>query len=176
MDISTLSYLTGGMDMGNSIANALSDLAESSFTAQQYRFNQQIAGLQSEEALDQGKEQQQVSQERTAELGGQQKAAQAASGVNVNSGSALITRRQTGEIGGLDFTTIGNNAFLKSLGFKIQGLNDAGQAGMAQLAGTNKAMNDLQAGSQELFQNVMKGIDYENFPPGSTSESNLVNP
>ena len=153
--------LAGGVgELAGSFANAFADISQSNFIAQQFQLNEQLAGVQSQEAIDQGKVEQQVSQEKTAALGGQQVAAEAAQGVNVHGGTAEITREQTGEIGGLDYTTIGNNAFLKSLGYKIDAVNDQSQATMQQEAGSNKAANTLLGGGIDFYQSSIKASSY----------------
>ena len=171
MDVTTLNLLMGAVGAGNGIANAFADISQGNFIAQQFKFNQQIADIQGQEATLQGQEQQQVSQERTAELSGSQIGAEAAQGVDVHTGTSAITRQQTSEIGALDYLTIGNNAFLKTLGFKIQGVNDSTQAGMAQNAGQFKASQSLLGGAEELFQGTMKAIDYNQMPTNATTYS-----
>jgi len=167
MDIPLLQKLTGGVQLFDSFANAFADISQSNFIAQQFQMNEKLAGIQSEEALNQGREEQTVSQERTSQLSGSQKAAEAASGVDVNSGTPEITRQQTGEIGGLDYLTLGNNAFMKSLGYQIQGENMGTQAELEKNAGITKASNALLGGGEELYQTQLKAIAYDQFPPGA---------
>jgi hypothetical protein len=161
MNVDTLNEM-GGISQGlNSFANAFSEISQSDFIAQQFKFNEQLAGIQSEEAITQGTTEQEISQEKNAQLSCQQVVAEAAQGVDVHTGTAELTRQQTGEIGGKDYLTLGNNAFLKSLGYKIAGLNDESQAGMQQTAGINKAENTLLGGATEMFQSSMKAVAYD---------------
>lgn len=160
MDIALLSVLTGAGQMGNGIANAFAESSQSNFIAQQFKFNEDIAKIQTEEATLQGREEQQVSQERTAQLGGAQQAAEAAQGVDVTTGTPAITRFQTSEIGGLDYLTIGNNAFLKGMGYKISALNDQTQATLTEEEGANKSINSLFQGGEELYQGGIKAVAY----------------
>jgi hypothetical protein len=104
---------------------------------------------------------QQISQEKTAGLSGQQVAAEAAQGIDVHTGTAELTREQTGEIGSEDYLTIGNNAFLKGLGYKIEGVNAGASAAMEKEAGLNKAGNSLLGGSNDLYQAQIKAIAYD---------------
>jgi len=171
MDYGTLQAVEGGVDVLNSIVNATAEINQSDFISKQFQFNEHIAEIQSREAITQGRVEQQISQERTAQLHGEQVAAEAAQGVDVNSGTPAITRQQTAEIGGIDYLTLGNNAAMKALGFKIQGENAATQAGLETSAGFNKAGDTLLGGAEQLFQTQLKAIDYENFPTGPTSGS-----
>lgn len=164
MDIGLVDLLQGGIDLGNGIANAYADQSNANFIAQQFKFNSQISEIQGQEALEQGKFEQQLSQERTAQLSGQQQGAEAAQGVDVSTGTPAITRLQTGEIGGIDYATIGMNSYLKNLGYKIKGLNEKTQGEMEENAGKWKAGQDLLSGAQGLFQSGLKAWDYENHP------------
>ena len=153
--------LAGGVgQLADSFANAFADISQSDFIAQQFTLNEQLAGVQAKEAINQGKVEQEVSQEKTGQLSGEQIASEAAQGVSVHGGTAEITREQTGEIGGLDYTTIGNNAFLKSLGYKIDAVNNQSSATMQPEAGTNKAANSLLAGGIDFYQSSIKANSY----------------
>ena len=161
MNIDTLNILSGGDQMLNSFANAFSDISQSNYVAQQFKFNEQLAGIQSQEALTQGQTEQEISQEKNAQLSGQQVVAEAAQGVDVHSGTAEVTRQQTGEIGGKDYLTLGNNAFLKSIGYKIEGVNDQSESNMQTTAGVNKAAQSLLGGANDMFGSTMKAMAYD---------------
>ena len=169
MDVGLLQDLMGGTEVMNAAVNAFADQSQSDFISQQFTLNENIAKVQSQEAIDQGKVEQTISQQRTGQIGGAQKAAEAASGVDVKTGTPVTMREQTGEIGGLDYVTIGNNAMMKSLGFQIQAQNDNTNAALQKNAGTTKATQQLLGGGEDLFQSQLKAIDYENFPPGQSS-------
>lgn len=145
----------------SSFANAFADISQSNFIAEQFKMNEQMANIQAGEAITQGTIEQQVSQQKTGELSGEQKASEAAQGVEVHSGTAEITRSQTAEIGGEDYATIGNNAMMKALGFKINALNDKSQAEMETSAGINKAANTLLSGANEMYSSSMKAMSYD---------------
>lgn len=162
MNLDTLNVLTGVEALTGSFANAFADISQSNYVAQQFQFNEQIAKIQSEEAINAGTVEQEISQEKTGQLSGQQQASEAAQGVSVNSGTAVITRQQTSEIGGKDYLTIGNNAFLKSLGYQIQGVNDKSEAVMTKEAGVNKATNTLLGGANDFYRSTMKAVAYDN--------------
>lgn len=158
---STLMSAMGVVVAGDSIINALSEIDQANFASKQFEFNADIAKIQSEEAITQGKFEQQISQEKTAALSGQQQAAEAAQGGDIHTGTAEITRQQTGEIGGLDYLTIGNNAMMKAIGFEIQGVNDQTESWQAKNAGANKAMNSLLSGAEETMQMGFKAQSYD---------------
>jgi hypothetical protein len=63
---------------------------------------------------------------------GSVRAGLAASGVDVNSGSAADTQISEREIGQLDTATVANNAALKVYGYQMQGANFTAQRGRRQ--------------------------------------------
>lgn len=158
---STLMSMMGVEQGGQSLINALSDISEGNFAAQQFEFNEQMSKIQGEEAITQGQFEQQQIEQKTAQLSGQQVSAEAAQGVDVHTGTPQITRQQTGEIGGLDYLTIGNNTMMKALGYQIQGLNDQTSAWEAESAASNKAMNSLLSGAEETMQAGFKAQSYD---------------
>lgn len=146
---------------GQSLINALSDIDAGNFASKQFEFNEQLSKIEGEEAITQGQFEQQISQQKTAQLSGQQVAAEAAQGADVHTGTAEITRQQTGEIGGLDYLTIGNNAMMKALGYQIQGLNDQTNAWQEKQSADTKAMNSLLSGAESTLQMGFKAQSYD---------------
>jgi hypothetical protein len=65
---------------------------------------------------------------KTKQLVGQQRAAFAANGIDINDGSAAEVQEDTFYWGKVDEQTVRNNAFLESYGYKIQALNLRTQA------------------------------------------------
>ena len=137
-----------------------------------------MEGIQGNEAIEQGTVEQEISQQRTAELSGQQQVSETAQGIDVKSGTALATKQQTGDIGALDYLTIGNNAALKSLGFQMDATADNASGQMAKLGGNFKAGQSAYQGTVEMFTDTMKGLNEEQnslyandnslFPPTSS--------
>lgn len=104
---------------------------------------------------------------KTRAIVGAEKAAQAASGIDVNTGSAPDVRASTAEIGELDALTIRSNAARQAYGYDVAAVNDVAQARLlsaesaqARRAGIFGAVGSLlggasSAGSQYAqWQNV----------------------
>jgi hypothetical protein len=66
------------------------------------------------------------------------KAAQGASGIDVNSGSALNVQSSAREMGQLATETTMNNAQERAWGYRVQASNDVAQAEMDQMTGKNQ--------------------------------------
>jgi hypothetical protein len=150
--------IAGGGGLLSSISKADAIGQQSMFVQQQLKLNEELASIRSKQALRQGEFETTKMQEQTAQMVGGQRAASAASGVNVNTGTSKEIQKQTAEIGAKDFATIENNAFLKSLGFQIEGENESMKATQVGLASKNEQRDTIFGGGIELFSNTMRAV------------------
>ncbi len=113
--------------------------------AQRYisRANANIADMQARDALKRGHEAEGISRQRTKKLIGSQRAALAAQGIRVDSGSALDVQLEAGDIGELDALTIKNNALREAFGFQTEAANASMQGRLAYQSGINESMQTL---------------------------------
>lgn len=82
---------------------------------------------------------------------GKQKAVQGASGIDVNSGSALDVRTSTINLGELDAMTIFNNAQQRAAGYRAQASNFTAESGLDQM----KAYNADKAGDYAVASSLI---------------------
>jgi hypothetical protein len=82
---------------------------------------------------------------------GEELAVQGASGVDVGSGSAALTRIGTNLAGGIDELTIRNNAARQAWGYKVQGIQDRFQGQFAQMTAENQAKQTLLSGGLQAI-------------------------
>jgi hypothetical protein len=108
------------LQIGQAEANATMTRIQSGFQATQQEQDAKLALMQAEEIERVGEEQATESRKQGKQVIGEQRAIQGASGIEVNSGSALDVQGDTAALAELDALTIKNNAFRESLGFKIQ--------------------------------------------------------
>lgn len=85
--------------------------------------NQIVAQRNADYAIAAGQTRATANSMKTAQVLGQQKAQQAANGVDVNSGSPLDIRASTAELGQLDTLTILNEAANRAAGYKATAAN-----------------------------------------------------
>jgi hypothetical protein len=183
MDLSTLNSLTGGlMQLGDSIANANVEQAFGNFQASQYNNEAELDTLKGQNEQVKGVQEQTIQQEHTTQLSGEQQASEAAQGVDVNSGTARMTKSQTAQIGGLNYLTIGNTAALKSLGFDLSSVTNQASASMAKIGANFKASQSTYQGEIEMFDSTMKGVSHlqnsssDLFPETSMFSNNTPTP
>lgn len=121
----------GQMKAGESAQN------QANYAAGVARNNQIIADQQATASRQRGEVAATTQRLRTEALIGKQKAAMAANGLDVNSGSNLDLTTTSEQVGYLDALTIRSNAEREAYGFANQGRSYGGQAAMSSAAAAN---------------------------------------
>jgi len=136
-----------GLELGSGIAGAFAEAdalkQRAKFQAQQLEFNTKVAELQAEDAIAQGDQDAAALQRKARQLRGSQRAAFGASGVEVNSGSALSVQSDTEDMADIDAMTIKLNAARKAWGFKVDAVNSFAQSTLNSVAAENSARTTL---------------------------------
>ena len=115
------------------------------------RNNQIIANRQAEDAIKRGDIAADEQRRKVSRIGGAQKAAIGASGVALDSGTALDIFGDTVAFGELDALTIKSNAKREAYGYQVQGMNFEAEGAMARTRGKNaQQASYIQAGSTLL--------------------------
>jgi hypothetical protein len=125
----TIMGAMGAMQSGNA-ARAAGD-----YNAQIAENNKVIAERQASDALARGKIAEDEQRRKTMAIKGAQRAALGASGVALDSGSALDILGDTAAFGELDALTIRSNADREAYGYRVQGMNFEAEAGLARAGG-----------------------------------------
>jgi len=127
---------TGMSAIGQAQQGAAS-AAQANYQAQVARNNQMISEWYAQRALQQGSVDEQNQRSKASALLGSQRAALAAQGGDVNSGSPLDIQADTARAGEYDAQTIRNSAALKAYNYRLQGYNSAADAGRYDSQATN---------------------------------------
>lgn len=145
--VATAASISGQMQQAEAQANALK------YQAQVAENNRKIGEQLADRATAAGESQVQAQRLKTAAAIGGIKAHQGASGLDINSGSAVDVQSTAAEMGELDALTIRNNAAMASYNYKLQG------AGYGQAAALNQAAasNALTAGNLSAFSSFAGG-------------------
>lgn len=116
-------------------------------------YNARVAELHADDAIVRGKESEQRLRKDVRGLIGSQRVAFAASGQEVDSGSALDVQADTAALGELDALTIRTNAAREAWGYRIQSEDSRTRGAIARAEGNNKAISTiLQTGGTALYQ------------------------
>lgn len=114
-------------------------------------FNATIAELNADDAIQRGQEEEQRFRAGVRGLIGSQRAAYAASNIDVGFGSALAVQEDTAQLGELDALTIRNNAARESWGFKVEAEDSRRRAKIIRKGGQYAAeAGRVQAASQRI--------------------------
>ena len=160
MGIETLAIASIAASAGGGILGAVGAKKQADAQAQSANYqaavarnNQIIAQRYGEYAISKGRSQAELSNYRTAQVIGTAKATQAASGVDVNTGTPVAVRQSIRDIGELDAATIVNNSLNEAYGYKVKA---AGFGAEAQL-GTMKAKYAEEAGTYAVASSLLGG-------------------
>lgn len=115
---------------GQEAANSQADLAD---------WNAQVADLQAKDAVVRGAHDESRFREGVNQMIGSQRSGIAASGVDVNSGSAVDVQADTRHLGELDALTIRTNAAREAWGYQVQGQDLRRRAEITRKEGVNIA-------------------------------------
>lgn len=134
-----------------SIQQGRAQSAQADYQSAVGRNNAIIAEQQARDAEERGAAAETAQRRQTAQLAGHQRAAMAANGVDLSSGSPLDILGDTAQFGELDALTVRSNAAREAYGFRNQGAQFTADAGAAKLAGKNaKSASYISAGSTIL--------------------------
>lgn len=126
-------------------ANSQAELAD---------YNAGVADLQAKDAIVRGAHDESRFREGVDQMVGQQRAGIAASGVDVNSGSAVDVQADTRHLGELDALTIRTNAAREAWGYQVQGQDLRRRAEITRKEGVNLALAGKEAKSASRYAAV----------------------
>lgn len=120
-----------------------------------------------------GTTEEQAQRIKTGQVLGQAEAAQSASGLDAETGSAVKVRRSTATVGELDALTIRDNAARRAYGYRAEGVNFEAQAGLYNMQAKSDMMSGILSGAGALisgFSSVAgKWGDMQGAAAGGTS-------
>lgn len=138
------------------ISSGMAAKNEAAYRAQVADNNRKIAEQNAAYAQQAGAAQAEAAGRRARAQQGTITAALAASGVDVNSGSAEDARRSTAETGLLNQLTTEHNAMLQAYGYRSQGTGFAAQAQLERSAADRAIPSALLGAGSSLLSGVSK--------------------
>jgi hypothetical protein len=152
--ISTAATVVGGVISAVGAENqAAAQEKAANYQAQVAANNATIASEQAKQATAAGESNVENQQLQSRQKIGAILAAQAASNVDVNSGSSLDVRTSQQQLGQLDALTIQSNAARQAYGYQTQSVSDTAQSGLYQ----SQASNDATAGGIKAAGSIISG-------------------
>lgn len=149
----------GAVSLYGSYQQSQAQKKQSEFQAQQDRINAVYSRFRAQDALDRGAKEAYRYGQQSKVLMGQQRAALAAQGIDVDSGSSAEIQDQTRRVALEDMQTIQNNAWRESFGLQFEASNLEKQAMFTARAGRQAARNTLLAGGLKAAQTFLNFRD-----------------
>ena len=125
-----LGAIGAGVSAVGAVVGGISQANNASYQAQVASNNAAIANNNAKMAMEAGNAQAQAKSLQGAAKGGEIKAAQAANGVDVNTGSNVDVQASQREASNLDTQTVEHNAALQAYGYRTQATSFQAQAGL----------------------------------------------
>ena len=148
-------YAAGGLAIA-SIVNAQNEASaiksQGRFNANQLEFNARLAELDKKDELKRGKDEAKFIKKRGAQMIGSQRAALAAQGIEIDSGTAALIQQDTADQVELESLTAGNNAWRRAWGLEVEATSARTQADFSRTSSNNRARNTLISGGLNAIQ------------------------
>lgn len=155
-----LSLIGSGISAANGISQGKAAREQGAFTAAQMEKNAKFAEAQAEDALKRGEKDVQAVYRKGKQVAGAQRAAFAAQGIEVDTGSAAGIQADTAAITSEDALTAKNNAWREAWGYRVQAEDMRMQGAMAKKAGETAARNSLITGGLNALDYGVKAYGH----------------
>lgn len=120
--------------------------------------NNKISAFQSEDAIRRGEESVDLYEQQVNQVIGAQRAAFAAQGIEVDSGSAAVIQSDTKAIARQEVLKIRNNAYRESFGYKIQSVRENATGQFASIGANLSATNTLLTGGVSALSSGIAAV------------------
>lgn len=166
MAVSSLTQ--AGSSLASSYAQAGALREQGAYQAQQLEFNARVGELQAEDALARGDREAGAARKAGKQVRGAQRAALAAQGIEVDSGTAATVQDETTAMAEEDARTIRTNAWREAWGFRAQAAGARGEGRMATLSANNQARSTILTGGMNALAYGLQGAAYATSGSGGT--------
>lgn len=155
------SLLFGGISgIGSAYSQATAYQIQADYIQQASELNAQIAGVQAEDAIRRGNKSASQFKKQVKGMKGSQKAALAAQGIDIGSGSAAEILDNTDTQGALDVQTIKNNAWREAWGYKTQAIANTAEGRISQIAASQNIQSTILTGGLNAVNSGLSAYYY----------------
>lgn len=146
-----MALIPAAIAVAGGVMNAQNAKQEGDFSSDTLTSNAVFKNQTAQETINAGDTSADWQRVRTGQDIGTQRTAQAANGIDVNSGSAAQLQDDTSMIGELDALTIQNNAAREAYGYKVQAKQDILNAAQVKTNASNRATGSILGGLGGAF-------------------------
>jgi hypothetical protein len=162
---------SGISGMAGASAQARAIETQGAYQKTMFELNTKFAQLQADDAIRRGDAEVAAHKGQVKKLIGSQRAAMAAQGIEIDSGSAMDVQSDTAMLGELDAMKIKTNAYREAYGYKVEAMNNTMQGELAASAAKNAARNTRVTGGLQAVNGVMNAIGSYSKYAGGKSDS-----
>jgi hypothetical protein len=148
----------GGLALNQANQDAKTAKAQADYQNKMSFINSQFAEMQARDAINRGEIKAGEVRKAGKQVVGAQKAALAAQGIDISSGSALEIQQDTDRLNQLDAMQVRNNAWREAWGYKVEASQATAQGQMAMIAGKAKAKSTLMTGGMTAANQTAGGF------------------
>lgn len=133
--------------------------AQAKFNEQQAKSAERMAEMQAQDAEQRGADEASRVRKQGKQVGGAQRAAMAAAGLDLSSGTAQELQTETYQASAEDALRVKNNAYREAWGFRAEGANKRAQARMESIAAKYSARSTLLTGGMQAAASGYEGYE-----------------
>ena len=152
-----MALIPAAIAVAGGVMGAQNAKQEGAFNASMLKGNAAFKNQTAQETINAGDTSADWQRVRTGQAIGTQRTAQAANGIDVNSGSASQLQDDTSMLGELDALTIQNNAAREAYGYRVQAKQDLMNAAQVKTNAGNKATGSILGGLGSAFGSFAGG-------------------
>lgn len=146
--------------IGSSIANGIALSSQAAYKKQQSEYNAKMSELQAQSALQSGDQEADRIRRAASNAVSEVRTNAAASGVDVNSGSAMDVQNSVKQVSSIDVLTTQNNAARKAYGFQVQANADTTEGDIAQNTAKAEEVSTAVTGGETALGRAAEGFYY----------------
>ncbi len=165
-DSGSMMAVSMGINAASSATSAYSQSqamkAQGDYQRQQYNINADLNDQKAKDAVDIGNKNANAISRKAAQIKGEQRVAAAASGVNVDTGSAGDLQSETTQMSEIDKMTTRVNAWRDAWGYKTAANDMRSQGAMAYRSAQNDARSTMLTGGLQALSYGLQGVAYAN--------------
>lgn len=177
----TSALMMGASMVGQGVSSLFTSSAQSSaieaqgeYQKQMFQMNSRLAEMQADDAIRRGDRAAYLYKKDVKRTIGNQRAALAAQGIEVNDGSALEVQMDTASQGEIDALTIKNNAYREAWGYKMEALTASSRGEYASISSKFDSSMTMLGGISGAAGSFLKaGSSFADMYPGKKNTSDI---
>lgn len=165
--------MQGASSLAGGVSQSQALKAQGDFSQYQAEQNARLAEAQAEDATKRGAKEASRLQRQTRGVIGAQRAALAAQGIDISSGTAADIQAETAQFGIDDASTIRQNAIREAYGFQREAINTRAQGQFDRISARSQASSTLLTGGLSAIGHGVSGFNFtpKDKPGGKSAKS-----